>query len=265
MAAETPEIEAQDVAEVFDETNLDEDAEFVTLEEMEDVFDSTSALGDARDVAALDADELDPATLDDEDLEDDEDVDDALDDDLEDRAEGDTDVDDEDVDEEDAVAQQQWDEAEVEPVADLDKVTHPDDEQVEAYESEDLSDRDVAELGYQDGRKSEKDDDGAGSGAHPDSVHIQGGDGPFHRHGKFTVDADNGAAIIRARSGGPDVRSTLIIAAETPGPQGWRAVGYEATGPRGGPLVVATVKVKSDQHDDAFDDAKRLVSRAARG
>ncbi len=167
---ETPELELdpQDVAEVFDETNLDEDAEFVTLEEMPDVFDATSALGDARDVAALDADELDPSTLDDEDLEEDGDVDDRLDDDLEDRADSDTAVDDEDVDEEDAVAQQQWDEAEVEPVADLDKVTDPDDEQAEAYESDKVSDEALAGLGYTG--KDKEDGSSEGSGAHPDDV-----------------------------------------------------------------------------------------------
>ncbi len=170
MADVTPdaiELDEQDQAEAFDESNLDDEAEFVTLEEMPDVYDATSALGDARDVEALDAADLDPDTLDDEDLEDDEDLSDELDDDLEDRAEDD-DIDDEDLDDEDAVDALARDEAEVESVADLDAVTDPDDEDAEDYESEDVSDEDLDDLGYSD-RKAPA--DGAKRGpAHPDEV-----------------------------------------------------------------------------------------------
>ncbi len=172
---EAAELDPQDVAETFDETHLDEDgAEFVTLEEMDDVFDATSALGDARDVTAADAGDLDPGSLDDEDLEEDEDEDERLDDDLEDRAEDDRDVDAEDVDEEDAVAQLQWDEADVEDVADVDPVTKPEDEKVEAYESDRLSDQDLSELGYRGQAEGAGEGvDKAGerpTGPHPDDV-----------------------------------------------------------------------------------------------
>jgi hypothetical protein len=157
MAAEAPEtfeLDEQDQSEVFDETHLDEDdAEFVTLDEMQDVFDATQALGDGRDILALDAAELDPDALDDEDLEQDEDVDDGLDDDLEDVEEqGDIDV--EDADEEDGVTELQWDEADIESVADVDAVTDPDDEQSDEYESEELSDEELRELGYADQEKA---------------------------------------------------------------------------------------------------------------
>lgn len=42
---------------------------------------------------------------------------------------------------------------------------------------------------------------------------------------------------------------------------GYDVVGYEAAGPKGGPLVVATVKVREgvDRHDDLFDDIEDLV------
>ena len=141
MAPETPDVglDAQDQAEIFDETNLDDDAEFVTLEEMPDVYDATQALGDGREVRSFDAADLDAEALDDEDLEDDEDLDDELRDDLEDDEEDDE-IDDEDVDDEDEAD----------------------------YESEDLSDDDLEDLGYADG----DDDDqskGAGGG-HPDDV-----------------------------------------------------------------------------------------------
>jgi hypothetical protein len=96
-------------------------------------------------------------------------------------------------------------------------------------------------------------------------VHVEGGHGPFGRPGRFSVDADDAGAIIRARSVGPDVRATLIIVGDTAGPQGWRAVGYEARGPRSGPLVVALTRSRSDAHDHVFDSAKRLAGRVAEG
>lgn len=51
MAVDTSDVglDEQDQAETFDETHLDEDAEFVTLEEMPKVFDVTSEPGDSRE------------------------------------------------------------------------------------------------------------------------------------------------------------------------------------------------------------------------
>ena len=149
MTPDQPDVaqkDEQDQAEVFDESKLGEDAEFMTLEEMTDVFDVTSALGDGREVTAIEAADLDPETLDDEDLEDDEDLDGDLDDDLEDEEE-DHDID-EDADAEDAVDQLGRDEADVQNVADVDEVTDPDADDADEYESEDLSDEDLADLGY---------------------------------------------------------------------------------------------------------------------
>jgi hypothetical protein len=151
MAPATPDIldlDEQDQTETFDETHLDEDgAEFLTAEEAPDVFDATSALGDGRDVRALDAADLDPEALDDEDLEDDEDVDGDLDDDLEDEEEDD-DIDDVDPDDEDAVAELGWNEVDVETVADVDLVAGPGRQEADDYESEELSDPVLSELGY---------------------------------------------------------------------------------------------------------------------
>jgi hypothetical protein len=171
MAAETPntvELDEQDQTEAFDETHFDEDAaEFHTFEESPDVFDATRALGDAKDVLALDAADLDPESLDDEDLEQDEDVDDRLEDDLEDEEEDD-DIDDEDPDDEDAVTELEWDEVDIETVADLDEATNPDDEDAEDEESETLSDEELRELGYADEEKS--DQHRTPRGRHPDDV-----------------------------------------------------------------------------------------------
>ena len=42
---------------------------------------------------------------------------------------------------------------------------------------------------------------------------------------------------------------------------GWSVVGYEARGPQGGPLVVATLKAKRghDSDDESFSDVNALV------
>ena len=169
MAPETPDVglDAQDQAEIFDETNLDDDAEFVTLEEMPDVYDATQALGDGREVRSFDAADLDAEALDDEDLEDDEDLDDELRDDLEDDEEDD-DIDDEDLDAEDGVDPVGRDEVELAAVADVDAATNIDDEDEADYESEDLSDDDLEDLGYAGG---DDDDESKGAGGgHPDDV-----------------------------------------------------------------------------------------------
>jgi hypothetical protein len=98
-----------------------------------------------------------------------------------------------------------------------------------------------------------------------DNVHVGGPGSPFTGRSGFSVDANNQGAVIRMQGHGPDVRSTLILASHTPGPQGWKVVGYDARGPRSGPLVVATVKSKADEADDAMGDAERLVLRSFRG
>jgi hypothetical protein len=41
---------------------------------------------------------------------------------------------------------------------------------------------------------------------------------------------------------------------------GWRVVGYEARGPVGGPLVVATVRSRDSNRERAFEDARALVA-----
>jgi hypothetical protein len=144
---ETVDLDEQDQTEAFDETHLDEDAaQFLTLDEAQDVFDTTQALGDGRDMPAFDAADLDPEALDDEDVEDDEDIDDNLDDDLEDDAEDE--AIDEDPDDEDAVAELEWDEADIETIADVDQAAEAEEDEADEYESEELSDEELRELGY---------------------------------------------------------------------------------------------------------------------
>ena len=98
------------------------------------------------------------------------------------------------------------------------------------------------------------------------SAHIQSEHGGFMGHGGgFTIDANHSGAIIRSQSMGPDVRQSLILASDKPGPDGWRVVGYEAVGPRSGPLVIAVVQSRSDEHDQLFGDVRALVRRIAGG
>jgi hypothetical protein len=100
------------------------------------------------------------------------------------------------------------------------------------------------------------------------SVHISGqGPGPGQPpgRGQFTVDANDSGAVIHARSFGPNFSERLILVSNTPGPQGWRTVGYDAMGPRPGPLVIATVQAKSNEHEQLFGDVEALVRKAAKG
>ncbi|MGI9168967.1 MAG: hypothetical protein ACR2FH_02155, partial [Caulobacteraceae bacterium] len=56
---------------------------------------------------------------------------------------------------------------------------------------------------------------------------------------------------------GSGIRRSFILASDNPGPGGYKTVGYEARGPVGGPLVVASAKAKSD--DNLKDDMRDLL------
>ena len=105
-------------------------------------------------------------------------------------------------------------------------------------------------------------------------IHIQADDdnanvqvGPIH------IKADNGVAIIkvlketrlrgeafsRQKNG---IRATFLYAGDRlSGP--YKYVGYEASGPKKGPLVIAVVKStqKGEDSDHMYEDVKRLVRR----
>lgn len=75
-----------------------------------------------------------------------------------------------------------------------------------------------------------------------------------------SIQAHDDAAEIRTRAPGEATRATYMLTDETPADEGWRLVGYEARGPAGGPLVVATVRAKDRDSDGVFDSAKDLVT-----
>jgi hypothetical protein len=66
-----------------------------------------------------------------------------------------------------------------------------------------------------------------------------------------------GEAFSRQKRG---FRATFILARDDL-KDGWRAVGYQAAGPKAGPITVAVIKSKSGDRHGVLDDVKRLVRR----
>ena len=87
-------------------------------------------------------------------------------------------------------------------------------------------------------------------------VHVGGGS-----LGGVTINANDGGAQIRVAEKGAGIRSIYILASEKAGPHGYKAAGYEARGPVGGPIVVATVLAKSEEHEDIHHDLRSLLKR----
>lgn len=73
------------------------------------------------------------------------------------------------------------------------------------------------------------------------------------------ITADKDGATIRTSST-KSIRATLMNVMSTPSPDGWRVVGYEARGPSGGPIVIATYRSRDRDSQDIIDAAKALVT-----
>jgi hypothetical protein len=77
-----------------------------------------------------------------------------------------------------------------------------------------------------------------------------------------TVHAGPGGAEIRAgRVGDNSANLVYILAGDSAGPRGYRAVGYLARGPIAGPLIVGEFKARSgtgDHHDHDLEDLIKL-------
>jgi hypothetical protein len=81
------------------------------------------------------------------------------------------------------------------------------------------------------------------------------------KDGDVEIRADDHGAVVRHRQkAGDGVRATLVLASDK-APTGYRLAGYEARGPKGGPLAVAVVKAKDRNAEDGdlFKDMKALV------
>jgi len=74
-----------------------------------------------------------------------------------------------------------------------------------------------------------------------------------------TVDAHDKGAEIHVSEPGGGVRQSFILASDNPGPHGYRLASYEARGPVGGPIVVASVLAKTNDQDDFRHDLGDLL------
>lgn len=77
--------------------------------------------------------------------------------------------------------------------------------------------------------------------------------------GGVNIEAHDNGAEIRVDDTHGGVRRVFFLASDTPGPNGYKEAGYEARGPAAGPLAVATMLTKSDDHDQLRHDAERLI------
>lgn len=87
-------------------------------------------------------------------------------------------------------------------------------------------------------------------------VNIEGSEGGDN----VSIQANQDAAEIRTSAGGGATRANWILTDNRPSEAGWRLVGYEARGPAGGPIVVATVRARDRDRGRVFEDAKDLVT-----
>lgn len=88
------------------------------------------------------------------------------------------------------------------------------------------------------------------------AVNIEGSEGGDN----VSVQAQRDAAEIRTSAAGGATRASWILTDNRPSEAGWRLVGYEARGPAGGPIVVATVRSRDRDRGSVFEDAKDLVA-----
>ena len=88
------------------------------------------------------------------------------------------------------------------------------------------------------------------------TVNIKGADAGDN----VSIQAHQDSAEIRTSAGGGATRANWILTDNRPSEAGWRLVGYEARGPAGGPIVVATVRARDRDRGRVFEDAKDLVA-----
>lgn len=91
-----------------------------------------------------------------------------------------------------------------------------------------------------------------------DTVNIEGSGGD--NGDNVSVRARDNAAEVRAVASGDATRASWVLSDNRASAEGWRRVGYEARGPVGGPLVVATVRSRDRNGGRVFEDAKDLVT-----
>ena len=101
------------------------------------------------------------------------------------------------------------------------------------------------------------------------TIHANGKNAEVHTNmglKNTTVHAGPGGAEVVAEDVGDNNASLVyVLAGENPGPQGYKAVGYIARGPKAGPLVVGEFKAKDGHHgNEEHGDIGRLIERNVR-
>ncbi len=84
-------------------------------------------------------------------------------------------------------------------------------------------------------------------------IQVGGGDGV----GGVSVHAHDNTARVEVDARGAGIHRNFVMTTDHPGPHGYKVVGYEAVGPTGGPLAVASVLTKDD--DSLRDDVHALL------
>lgn len=74
------------------------------------------------------------------------------------------------------------------------------------------------------------------------------------------IDAHGDRTLVRTQAPGEATRMTFVLADDSTETGPWRRVGFEARGPAGGPLVIATVRTKA-RDQGVFEAAKDLVTQ----
>jgi hypothetical protein len=77
--------------------------------------------------------------------------------------------------------------------------------------------------------------------------------------GSVNITAHDKGAEVRINDGHGGIRRKVIFASDTAGPNGYKVAGYDARGPQGGPLVVASILAKTDDQDRFEDDITQLL------
>ncbi|MGH6985717.1 MAG: hypothetical protein ACRED9_02605 [Caulobacteraceae bacterium] len=75
------------------------------------------------------------------------------------------------------------------------------------------------------------------------------------------INANDAGAEIRVNEAGSGVRSTFLLVSDKPGPGGLKCVGYEARGPSSGPLVVAQMQCRGEDHGDLDRAIKQILKK----
>lgn len=115
---------------------------------------------------------------------------------------------------------------------------------------------------------NDKNDNGGGDVHIGRDVEIKGGGGNTvvaSGDGSVDIRAHDKGAEIRVDESHGNVRRDFILASDTPGPNGYRVAAYSARGPEGGPLVVASMLAKSDDHDRLDEDIHELLRKNVGG